>query len=271
MPELPEVETIKSELEKTIIGNEIKKADVKLSKIVNLPVKNFEGIISGKKIKGIKRRAKLLIVKLSQEWNLIIHLKLTGRLIYNQKPEKHTHLIFYFTDNKNLLFNDLRQFGWIKLLKDDEAEKFVSKENFGPEPLEKDFTLETFKNLLAKKKKQKIKPLLIDQTFIAGLGNIYSQEACFDAGILPKRIVNALKEDEIERLFNGIKKILTEAIKYKGSSVDTYRDIFGKEGRYIPFLKVYGRKGQKCFRCGAEIEEIKLEGRGTSYCPKCQK
>ncbi|MDD5295192.1 MAG: bifunctional DNA-formamidopyrimidine glycosylase/DNA-(apurinic or apyrimidinic site) lyase [Patescibacteria group bacterium] len=296
MPELPEVETIKSELEEKIKGKKIKGVDIRLPKIINLPVKNFKEIIKGKIIEKIGRRAKLIIIKLSQNWNLLIHLKLTGQLIYphtyfrqkplasknakqskvgvgvyNGKEEKYTHLIFYFNDNSKLLFNDLRQFGYVKLLKDDEIEKIFIKSKLGPEPLDKSFTLKVLKDLLVKKQKQKIKSLLMDQTFISGLGNIYAQEICFYAKVLPTRVVATLKDEEIKNIFNGIREVLLSAIKQKGSSIDNYRDIYGKKGNYVPFLKVYQRKGQKCFRCGGRVEEIKLGGRGTSFCPKCQK
>lgn len=271
MPELPEVETIKSELEEKIKDKKIKEVDIRLPKIINLPIKNFKEIIKGKIIEKVSRRAKLLIISLSQNWNLLIHLKLTGQLIYNGKEEKYTHLIFYFNDDSKLLFNDLRQFGYVKLLKDDEIEKIFVKSKLGPEPLDKSFTLKVLKDLLAKKKKQKIKPLLMDQTFISGLGNIYAQEICFYAKVLPIRIVATLKDEEIKNIFNGIGKILLSAIKQKGSSIDNYRDIYGEKGNYVPFLKVYQRKGKKCFRCGGKVEEIKMGGRGTSFCPQCQK
>ncbi|TSC95729.1 MAG: formamidopyrimidine-DNA glycosylase [Parcubacteria group bacterium Athens1014_10] len=271
MPELPEVETIKLELEGKIKGKKIKEIKIKLPKIINLSVKKFQSILRGLKIEQIKRRAKLLIINLSDNWNLIIHLKLTGQLIYNAKPEKHTHLIFYFNGGNNLLFNDLRKFGWIKLLKNNDLEKLLIKEKYGPEPLEKNFTLKIFKNLLFKKKNKKIKPLLMEQNFIAGLGNIYAQEICFYARVRPDRKKETLKENEIEKLFHGIKKILSAAIKRKGTSIDSYLDIYGKKGNYVPFLKVYQREGKKCFRCGEIIKEIKLAGRGTSFCPECQK
>jgi len=270
MPELPEVETIKLELEEKIKGKIIKDVEIRLPKIINIPSKKFKEIIKGLEIKNISRRAKLLIIKLSGNWNLIIHLKITGQLIYNGQKEKYTHFVFYFTDGDKLLYNDLRQFGYLKLLKDEELKDLFRDDNIGPEPLEKDFILEVFKNLLSKKQRQKIKPLLMDQGFIAGIGNIYAQEICFYARVAPKRLAGSLKEKEIKDIYEGIKNILLSAIKYKGSSIDNYRDIYGKKGEYVSLLKVYQRKGEKCFRCGGKIEEIKLGGRGTSYCPKCQ-
>lgn len=270
MPELPEVETIKLELEEKIKGKKIKDVEIGLPKIINISAKKFKEIIKGLEIKNVLRRAKLLIIKFSSNWNLVIHLKMTGQLVYNGQKEKYTHLIFYFADGDRLLFNDLRQFGYLKLLQDEELKDLLSDDKIGPEPLEKYFTLEVFKNLLPKKQRQKIKPLLMDQGFIAGIGNIYAQEICFYAQVAPKRLVSSLKEKEIRDIYKGIKKILLSAIKYKGSSVDNYRDIYGKKGEYVPLLKVYQRKGEKCFRCGGKIEEIRLGSRGTSYCLKCQ-
>lgn len=271
MPELPEVETIKLELEEKIRGKKIKDVEIGLPKIINISTKKFKETIKGLEVKNILRRAKLLIIKFSDNWNLVIHLKMTGQLIYNGQKEKHTHLIFYFADGDKLLFNDLRQFGYLKLLQDEKLKDLFCDDKIGPEPLEKDFTLEVFKNLLSKKPRQKIKPLLMDQSFIAGIGNIYAQEICFYARVAPKRVAGSLKEKEIKDIYEGIKIILLSAIKHKGSSVDNYRDIYGKKGGYVPLLKVYQRKGEKCFRCEGKIEEIRLNGRGTSYCPKCQK
>lgn len=277
MPELPEVETIKKQLQKKIVGKKIKAVEIRLAKMIQgVKAKEFEKIVAGAKIKGIARRAKLLIIHLSNNYSLVIHLKLTGQIIYlNQKSklkdQKYAHIIYYFTDESVLLHNDLRQFGWVKIIKTSELEKYFQKEGFGPEPLEKNFTLEKFKKLLAGKLKQKIKPLLMDQKFIAGVGNVYAQEACWGAKILPTRLVKTLKEEEIENLYHYLIKILKESIKYRGSSVDTYVDTEGKQGDYVSKLKVYDREEKPCFRCGAKIKRITLAGRGTYFCPGCQK
>lgn len=274
MPELPEVETIKQELSRKIKGKKISKIDIFLPKIINLETKQFRRKIVGTKIVNIKRRGKLIIINLSNLNNLVIHLKLTGQLLLagkSKRPQKHTHLVFYFTDNTRLFFNDSRQFGFIKLFNQKELLDFLKKENFGPEPLSKEFSLTLFKTLLLKKKKSKIKPLLMDQTFIAGVGNVYSQEACFYAKIHPGRKVGTLTEQEISDLYYYLRSVLVKAIKHKGSSVDTYVDIYGKQGEYVPFLKVYGREGDRCLRCKTKIKMIKLGGRGTYFCPKCQK
>jgi formamidopyrimidine-DNA glycosylase len=204
---------------------------------------------------------------------------MSGQLIYQliSHPEldsgslKHTHIIYTFADGSKLFHNDLRKFGFVKLIKTSEVPEYLKKEGYGPEPLENDFTLKIFKALLAKRSRKKIKPTLMDQTFIAGIGNIYADEICFYAGVRPTRIISTLGEKEIKKLFAGIKKILFEAIKYRGTSADQYLDAEGKEGKYAPRLKVYGRKGKKCLRCGGIIQKIKLNGRGTYFCPRCQK
>lgn len=277
MPELPEVETIKNQLKEKIVGKKIKTLAVRLTRMIQgVGVKLFKKLVTGAKIENVARRAKLLIIHLANGYSLVIHLKLTGQIIYRphqvadlkaQKP----HLVYYFTDGSVLLHNDRRQFGWVKLIKTSELEKYFTQEGFGPEPLEKNFTLEKFKELLFKKPSQKIKPLLMDQTLLAGLGNIYAQEACWGAKILPTRIVKTLKQKEISDLYHCLIKILKESIKYRGTSVDAYVDIEGKQGSYVPHLKVYGREGKPCFDCQAKIKKMILAGRGTYFCQKCQK
>jgi formamidopyrimidine-DNA glycosylase len=275
MPELPEVETIKNQLQEKIVGKKIKAVKINLPKLVQATdIKDFEKKVVGARVEQVVRRAKLLIINLSNGYSLIIHLKLTGRLIFRKKLGKEdaaSHLIYQFSDDTFLCHHDIRQFGWVKLIKTSELEGYFQKENFGPEPLEKEFTLEKFKELLAKKPRQKIKPLLMDQTFIAGVGNVYAQEACWRAKILPTRIVKTLKEKEIEDLYHYLIKILKESIKYRGSSVDAYVDAEGKMGEYVSRLKVYDRENKKCYRCGVKIKKITLAGRGTYFCPNCQK
>lgn len=274
MPELPEVETIRQQLERKIRNKKIKKAEVRFAKILNIPAKSFVNKVKRKVFTTIGRRAKLLLLELSNKSYLVVHLKMTGRLLYvdkKVKPSKHTHIIFYLNSHK-LFFEDYRKFGYIKYVENkDELEKLLAKERFGPEILDSNFTLEKFKKLLAKKSKLTIKPLLMDQTFIAGVGNVYAQEACFYAKIDPRRKVQTLTEKEIEALFESLRKVLVLALKYKGSSVDAYLDIYGKPGKFVPLLKVYGREGKPCFRCKTKIKAIKLGGRTTCYCPKCQK
>ena len=271
MPELPEVETIRRELLQKIRSKKIASVEVLTPKMINCPVNEFIKIIKNAKIKDIQRRAKLLIIKLSNGYNLVVHLKLTGQFIYEIQDIKYTHLIFTFEKGDKLFFNDLRKFAFVKLLDNKELKELLTKENFGPEPLEKNFTLDIFQNLLTQKKKAKIKPLLMNQEFLAGVGNIYASESCFYAKILPTRPAGNLTKKEIKELYQGLRKILSAAIIRKGSSVNQYIDIYGKKGEYVPFLKVYNRQGKLCLRCGTKIKKITLAGRGTYFCPGCQK
>ena len=283
MPELPEVETIKNELAQTIRGKKITSVEVRLPKILKIDESIddenkkdaavlFTESLENAIIKNVKRRAKLIVIELSGGLSILIHLKMTGRLLYNIEPNLHTHFVFKFKDSSWLLFNDLRQFGYLKLIRSDQARNLL-EDKFGPEPLESNFTLEAFRNILAKKKRSRIKIFLMDQKNIAGIGNIYANEICFRAKVNPARIISALNDQEIEKIFLAIKKILSLAIKYKGTSTDEYLDVFGKKGKFVPFLKVYGRQGKKCLRkgCDGVIKRISLGGRGTFFCPQCQR
>ena len=213
MPELPEVETIKKQLAKKIVGKKLQ----------------------GEKIKRVRRRAKLLIIDFEDGSSLLIHLKLTGQLIFEGEPSSYTRHIFKFDDGSRLIFNDARKFGWFKKAKN---QKEVKKElsSFGPEALQLD--LKTFKSLLRKRPGAKIKPLLMDQNFIAGIGNIYSDEILYWAKIHPLRRAKTLSDREIERIYQNIKKVLKKAVRYRGSSVKYYLDAFGKEGNFEKYHQV---------------------------------
>ncbi len=273
MPELPEVETLRRELTNKIKGKIIKSIEVDTAKLINVSSRvlnqKINPPVSGQKIKSVRRRAKVLILELSNDYNLLIHLKLTGQLVLGGRPNKFTHIIFNFTDGDKLFFNDLRKFGWLKLLDKKQLKKELA--DYGVEPLSKEFTLENFKIILSKRKNAKIKQVLLDQKLIAGIGNIYADESCFYAKIKPTRIIKTLKKEEIKKLHEGIKKILQLAIDKKGTSVDTYIQLDGSPGQMEKYLKVYGRGGEKCVRCKNKIKKIKLNGRGTHFCEGCQK
>lgn len=279
MPELPEVETIKSQLNKKIRDKKIKAVEIRLAKMLQgITAEKFRKITEGRKIKDVERRAKLLIINLSNNYSLVIHLKVTGQILFfktlkdfeKSKSNRAGHLIYYFTNESVLVHNDTRQFGYVKVVKTKELEKLFEQEFFGPEPLAKNFTFKKFKELLAIKPRAKIKPLLMDQTFIAGVGNIYSQEVCWAAKVFPTRSVQSLRPQEIRSLYVNLIKILCFAVTYRGSSVDNYLDVEGRPGEYVPRLKVYNREGEKCLRCDGTIKKMTLRGRGTYYCPKCQ-
>lgn len=271
MPELPEVETIRRQLNKKIKGKKIKAVDVRLLKFVKYPLVKFKKLVAGATITNISRRAKLLIIELSNGYCLVIHLKLSGQLIYQGEPNKHTHLVYYFADGTHLIHNDLRQFGFVKVVPQKELADFLNREKFGPEPLTKEFTLKVFQELLDKRKGAKIKPLLMDQTWLAGIGNVYSDEILFFAKVLPFRKAGTLKPAEIRRIYQGIREILPLAISRRGTSADQYLDTAGQKGGYLPLVKVYGRQGQPCYICGAKIKRLKIAGRSAHFCPKCQK
>ncbi len=278
MPELPEVETIRRQLGKLVVGKRIKDVKISLPKMVKLPLGKFRKAVIGATVRKMGRRAKILIFELSNGWSILIHLKLSGRLIFRKKNEKlhqedakWNHLTYYFNDGSRLFHNDLRQFGYVKLVKTDELPDFFKKEKLGPEPLDKNFTLDEFSTILEKKPKTRIKQFLMDQQNIAGIGNIYSDEILFFAKAHPLKRVSDLKPAEIKKIFEGIKKILTKALKLHGSSIDLYLDASGKRGKYVPKLKVYGKEDARCLRCGTIIKRIKLGGRSAHFCPECQK
>lgn len=270
MPELPEVETLRRDLSRVIIGKIISHAEfLWVKSLHNLTPKTFNRKIHGQKIIEIERRAKILNFLLGNKSLIAVHLKMTGQLIDNSNPTKHTRAIFHFTDGSKLYFNDLRKFGWLKLIQENDWPKFIA--HLGPEPLEKNFTQKYFSEILARYPKRKIKQLLLDQTLISGIGNIYADESLFASQILPNRIINKLAESEINLLYQNIKKILKFAIRKGGTSIRDYRRAGGEPGGFAPYLKVYDRAGDKCLTCAKMIEKIKQNGRGTHFCPNCQK
>lgn len=284
MPELPEVETIKKELELKIKGKTIKNVEVLWKGTLNVSVNKFIALVKDAKVLGVSRRAKIIVVALSNGYSLIVHLKMTGQLIYISKISdgglkailadpayKYVRLIFFFAGSDALVFNDLRKFGYIKIVPEDKVQELLTGEKFGPEPLGKDFTLEKFEGILKKYPKRRIKQLLMDQTVIAGIGNIYADEICFYAKVMPTRQASSLTDKEIRGIYEGIKKILARAIELRGSSVENYVDVSGKRGDYVKELRVYDREGEKCFLCPGKIKRIKLGGRSAHFCPKCQK
>ncbi len=286
MPELPEVETIVSDLNKKIVGLEIKSVQIRLPKIVKNKEKNFIEFLVGNKFTRVGRRGKLVIFYF-RDLNkyLLVHLKMTGQLIYKNRnkiiagghsqektlddlPNKYTHVIITFRNGVELLYNDVRQFGYLKLVDKKELDKIFKK--FGQEPLGEEFTLLSFKKII-KRRKKNIKALLFDQSLVAGIGNIYADEILFASGVDPRRGVDTLSDGEVKKIYSNTKKILKKAIKYRGTTFNDYRDAEGNKGGFVEMLKVYGRDGEKCFKCKKEIKKIKVAGRGTRYCEKCQK
>lgn len=293
MPELPEVETIRRDLEKKILSKKIREIEIKNLRTIKNTLSFFKNKLRGAFFSKIARRGKLLIFEISEKkFVLLLHLKMTGQLVYcdekiclagghslsgNEKntgiggdlPNKHTRVVFIFEDGSKLYFNDLRKFGYFKIIPKNDL-KSIEK-NFGIEPLSPGFTLESFGSLFLNRKTN-IKAFLLNQKLIAGIGNIYADEILFDSGILPNRPVNEIERAEIKRLFNSTNKIFKKAIKHRGTTFNNYVDGSGKKGNFIRFLKVYGKKGERCAKCGKGIiKKIKIAQRGTSYCDFCQK
>jgi len=291
---MPEVETIAADLSDNLSGQKIISVDLISSKSAKNAPAFFKKNLINASVKKVSRRGKLLIFELSKNY-LLIHLKMTGQLIYldqkirvagghslgNKKtasfedsvggklPNKHTRVVFNFKSGAQLFFNDLRRFGYLKIVTPDEL-AMILKNSYGPEPLTPEFTFKYLENLLAKRK-TKIKALLLDQKLVAGLGNIYVDEALFEAGVRPERLAYTLKVAEIKKLFLAINFLIKKAIKHRGTTFSNYVDSKGQKGNFSRFLKVYGRKDEKCVKCGGSIKKIKLAGRGTHYCPHCQK
>ncbi len=289
MPELPEVETIVRDLKKKVLERTFLYIWTNFKKIIKKP-NNFEEFrkeIKGKKIENISRRGKNILFELSENKIMLIHQKLTGHLLFGswlldngywkpktkgpleEKINTYIHLLFTLDNGQMLALSDLRKFAKVELLNDEEVKKELRK--LGPEPLEKDFTFEKFREALAEKKKGKIKQVLMDQTVIAGIGNIYSDEILWQAKIHPFKEVKGLGDEEIKKIYRAMREILSKAIELGGESISDFRRPSGEKGGFDVLRKVYRREGEKCLRCGTEIKRKKMGGRSAHYCPNCQK
>ncbi len=286
MPELPEVETVKLGLEKLIVGKNIESVDFDNPKSFPNPPESVEVFMLKSKVKAVRRRAKVLLIDLSTDYTLMIHLKMTGQLVYvgderfgaghpsdglvGSLPDKSTRVTITFQDGSHLYFNDQRKFGWMKLL----ATETVPSEPFmlkvGPEPLEEGFTPELFISRIRRRKGTSVKAALLDQTVLAGVGNIYADESLWAAKIHPASIVSSLSDDEFRNLHKEIISVLQLSIEKGGSTDRNYVDAEGKKGSYIKFAKVFRREGKPCLQCNATIVKSRVAGRGTHTCPACQ-
>jgi formamidopyrimidine-DNA glycosylase len=270
MPELPEVETVKNELAPHIIGRCITGVTLLWDKIVKEPSpQEFIRGVTREKITGITRHGKYLIVGLSSGDKLILHLKMTGSLILGNKDNempKFTRAIIHLDNGQNIYFRDPRKFGVLKLVHN--TKEIDAK--LGPEPLEDNFTLNIFTERMSNRKAP-IKALLLDQKFLAGVGNMYADEALFIARIDPRRPSDSLKKSEIKRLYYAIRNVLIEGIKYGGASIVTYYHPDGSRGTAQQHFNVAHGQKKSCPVCGGAIERVVVRGRGSYYCPKCQK
>lgn len=279
MPELPEVETVVRGLRKTVLHKTMSQViiDAPQKSIVVSPSfknKSFGSIIKNKTIEKINRRGKNILIELSGDITLWVHLKMTGHFYYkinNAPKEKHDLVIFKFKkpDNRNkLIFNDYRRFGRLRLFYSDEIWDQKGLKELGAEPLE--ISSDDFIKL-CKSKKRMIKPALLDQKVLAGIGNIYADESLYASKIHPKRIMSSLSKKKLFELHGHIQRILSMAIDNMGSSVDTYTGVNGEAGKFQNYLKAYGNKGKNCVRCKKIIIREKIGSRSAHYCPKCQK
>jgi formamidopyrimidine-DNA glycosylase len=269
MPELPEVETVKNEISPHLLGKRIKEVTLFWNGIIRQPsVAEFKSRLAGRKIKGIARRGKYLLLHLNGADTLIIHLKMSGSLLLGQaqqEPPKYTRAILYLDDGTAVFFRDPRKFGRMWLVED--IDTVIGK--LGPEALGKDLTLKRFTELLAKRRTP-IKALLCDQEFVAGIGNMYADEALFLAKIHPLRPAASLVPDEISRLYKSIQEVLLAGVRNKGASIVNYYRPDGTKGTAYSEFRAAHRGGQPCFVCGTPIQRIVVRGRGTYFCPKCQ-
>ena len=283
MPELPEVETIKLGLQKYLTGHKILEVEIKLPKIITGDTKN----VTGAKITGINRFGKGLVINLDNGYSIAVHIKLTGQLIFYDShsgpvsadkvgtiPNKFTHVIFKLDNNAFLYYNDIRRFGWIKIIKTSDIKTLPFFKDLGPEPLpssgQAPLTLKQFEDILLKSSIA-VKVLIMDQKRIGGIGNIYANDALFLAGIDPRRKAKELSKSEAKKLYEAILHVLKNGLRYGGASELTFVNALGKEGGYQKHFLVYGKDGKPCSKDGTVIKKIFLGGRGTYFCEKHQK
>jgi formamidopyrimidine-DNA glycosylase len=274
LPELPEVETVRKTLKKLVVDKTIKDITVFWPKIIKNPleVEQFIDALVGETILDVGRRGKFLIIY-TEYFALVSHLRMEGKYGLYPKDEpfdKHTHVLFHFTDGTELRYRDVRKFGTMHLYK--KGDEFLTEPliGLGPEPFSEEFTVEYLAKKV-EKTNRKIKTALLDQKVFVGLGNIYVDEALFRSGIHPERLANTLTKEEIDILYREIVATLSEAVEKGGSTIRSYVNSQGEIGMFQLELYAYGRKGEECKRCGTPLEKTTVGGRGTHYCPNCQK
>ncbi len=288
MPELPEVEVVKKSLEKKIQNLVIKKVKINDGNLRYIVDKKKICKLSGKKIRKINRRSKYLIFKFDNKSIMLVHLGMTGKFIFvnrnkkfktsfyydldQNKDKKHDRIIFFLQDKKKLIYNDVRKFGFFKLLEKDKYESNAHLINLGPEPLKKNFNLNYLKNYFYKRNRS-IKDILMDQKCVSGLGNIYVNEILFFSGVKPSRKVKSLKDFELKNIVKNTKKILINSIRLGGSSIKDFSSDDGKKGTFQQYFSVYGREGKNCSNvdCNKVVLRTVISNRATFFCKKCQK
>jgi formamidopyrimidine-DNA glycosylase len=289
MPELPEVETVRIGLQALLPGRQVAAVDFDWPKGFPNPPADVSAFLVGAKVVVVARRAKVLLIELSSKYSLVIHLKMTGQLVFRgsgterfgaghpndslvgELPDKSTRVTLSFTDGSQLFFNDQRKFGWIRLLPTAEVPNIDFFKKVGPEPLADDFTWQVLRDRMQRRGKSTVKAVLLDQTVVAGIGNIYADESLWGAKIHPTTAVNTLSDPQFKRLYTELTSVLRVAIEKGGSTDKNYVNAEGKKGSYLSFARVFRREGHACPRCGTTIIKTRVAGRGTHLCPYCQK
>lgn len=286
MPELPEVETVRRGLSSLIIGKTISTEQHDTEKGFPNTPQDVRQFLIGATVIDVRRRAKVLMIDLSTDYSLLVHLKMTGQLVFvgdtrfgaghpndslvNDLPDKSTRVTLTFSDTTQLFFNDQRKFGWMRLMPTIEIPNINFMQKVGPEPLADDFTPQEFMQRFTRRAKTNIKAAILDQSVVAGVGNIYADESLWGAKIHPQRLVGSVSEQEFTSLYTELREVMNRAVEKGGSSNHTYVNAEGKKGSYMDFARVFRREGLPCPRCGTVIEKMRVAGRGTHICPSCQ-
>jgi formamidopyrimidine-DNA glycosylase len=288
MPELPEVETVRIGLSKLLPGKVIAGITFDWAKSFPNTQDDVARFVIRAKILDVRRRAKVLMIDLSSAYTFVIHLKMTGQMVYRgagkafgaghpnnsligDLPDKSTRVEFTFTDDSKLFFNDFRKFGWVKLYPTVEVPNIDFMQKVGPEPLSDDFTADVLFERMQRRKNSNVKAVLLDQTILAGVGNIYADESLWGAKIHPETLVKDLTKKQVATLHHELQFVLALAIEKGGSTDRNYVNAEGKKGSYLDFARVFRREKQPCPRCGTTIIKTRVAARGTHTCPKCQK
>ncbi|MFB6225956.1 MAG: DNA-formamidopyrimidine glycosylase [Candidatus Paceibacteria bacterium] len=277
MPELPEVETIRRDLTDKILNKKIDLAKIKKESAIKGDIAKFKDILSDNSFSDLERHGKLLNFKLSSsDYEILSHLRMTGKLIFDHSgegvyefPRKHTGVVFNFADGSELYFDDIRTFGYMQLVTP-KRKKDILSEKLGIEPLTEEFTWGNFTDVM-ENRRTKIKNILMKQRVIAGIGNIYADEICFESGVRPDTKIPDLSDKQLRKIFNSCEEVLQDAIFERGTSFRNYVDASGEGGNFASKLKVYNREDEPCYSCNNPIKKIKLNGRGTHFCVNCQK
>lgn len=272
MPELPEVETVRRGLQKLVLGQKIARVEVLYPKMIVGDADDFRAKLKDQTLENIQRRGKYLLFRFSNDLTVVSHLRMEGKFYVKEATDpvdKHTHVIFYLTDGRQLRYNDVRKFGRMQLVQTGSEEGLPGLAKLGPEPVAETFKVADFYQKLQKKKKN-IKTALLDQTLVTGLGNIYVDEVLWQSKIHPETSCQKLTLEQATTLHDNIITELAKAIEAGGTTIRSYTDAFQKTGAFQFELDVYGQTGEPCKRCGTKIQKIVVGQRGTHFCPQCQ-